>query len=356
MAEYVAQFTGGQLPDARRALASLRRTAARARATRDKEARRALERAASRAGHRLRAADLDHQVIDKLIARVQGAAAQPDRAAQGLPLTPRSRSFTAYAQRLGRAADRVAEARHRFARANIGLVFHVASRYRASSIGLPDLVQEGTLGLLKAIDRFDHRKGFRFSTYATWWIRHAIGRAVADKSRLVRVPVHIQEAHQRLSSVRRKLTAELARDPTIDELAEAAGLSRDRLESVREAVTSGEISLDERLGDDEDRARLDVFTGPEEQEPPPYQALDLQTMIRAARQKMAALTPQEIDILRKRFALDEIDHEWSLQEIADDYGLSRERIRQIQERALRKLRASLDEERPPRERSDLKAA
>ncbi|HLU65510.1 MAG TPA: sigma-70 family RNA polymerase sigma factor, partial [Kofleriaceae bacterium] len=335
---------------------SVRRAAARARRERSKEARGALERAASRAGDKLRALDQDHLAIDALRATVSEAVKQPGRRRPDLPLRPGSRALAAYCERLERAAQEATDARHRFAQANIGLVFHVAGRYRATSIGLPDLVQEGTLGLLKAIDRFDHRKGFRFSTYATWWIRHAIGRAVADKSRLVRVPVHIQEAQQRLNNVRRRLTAELARDPSPEELAEAAGVSRDRLEIVREAVGGGEISLDERLGDDEDRARLDVFTAPDQDEPTPLQALDLRTMTRAARRQMARLSPQEVDILRKRFALDDIDREYSLQEIADEYGLSRERIRQIQERALRRLRAGLDEDRAPGRETGREAA
>ena len=345
MADMVADEVAERIPAARRTLAGVRRAAARARTERGRPSRDALARAAERAGRALHELDTDHLVLDELVARIAAASERPE-GGHGLPVKTSTRAFSAYANRLARQARLVTEARHRFAQANIGLVFHVAAKYRASSIGLPDLVQEGTLGLLKAIDRFDHRKGFRFSTYATWWIRHAIGRAVADKSRLVRVPVHIQEVHQRVSQVRRKLTAELARDPSAEELAEAAGLSKDRLEIVREAVGGGEISLDERLGDDEDRARLDVFSTPDHQAPPPHHELDLRTMTRAARRQMATLAPQEIDILRKRFALDEIDREWSLQEIADEYGLSRERIRQIQERALRKLRAGLDEDRP----------
>jgi RNA polymerase primary sigma factor len=354
MAEYVSERAIERIPAARRALARVRRAAAGARADRDRASRTALVRAAERAGRAMHALDVDHQVIDEIVARAARAADQPDRA-QHLPVKASTRAFSAYASRLSHRARQVTEARHRFAQANIGLVFHVAARYRTSSVGLPDLVQEGTLGLLKAVDRFDHRKGFRFSTYATWWIRHAIGRAVADKSRLVRVPVHIQEAHQRLNQVRRKLAGELARDPSAEELAEAAGLSPDRLEIVREAVGGGEISLDERFGDDEDRARLDVFSAPDQDLPDPQEELDLRTMTRAARRHMASLTPQEFDIPRKRFALDEIDHEWSLQEIADEYGLSRERIRQIQERALRKLRAGLDQDQPRQESRSLAA-
>jgi RNA polymerase primary sigma factor len=213
-------------------------------------------------------------------------------------------------------------------------------------MSLPDLVQEGMLGLLKAIDRFDYRRGFRFSTYATWWIRHHIGRALSDKSRLIRVPVHVQESHQRMSAITRQLGAELGRDPTQAELAQAAGTTPETIEMVREAIRGTQLSLDEPLGDDEDRTRHELLSIPDPEAGTAFDSIHRKGMASAARRQMEQrLSRVELDVIRKRFALDGVDREWTLQEIADTHGLSRERIRQIQDRALQRLRAGLEDER-----------
>ena len=213
---------------------------------------------------------------------------------------------------------------------------------------LPDMVQEGMLGLIKAIYRFDYRRGFRFSTYATWWIRHHIGRALSDKSRLIRVPVHIQETHQRLRNVLgRQLRSELGRYSTNAELATAAETTEDQIELVREGYRGNQVSLDEPLGDDEEIAPATSCCRFRTRTPPPRST---RSTARAwcsprANRWRKRLSRVELDVIRKRFALDGVDREWTLQEIADTHGLSRaERIRQIQDRALARLRSGLADE------------
>jgi RNA polymerase primary sigma factor len=289
--------------------------------------------------------DPDHDIIDQLVGRLREAHAYPESAPRGLGRVARTKAYTAHVERLETAYRAVTEARHRLAQANIGLVFHVAGKYPHRHMTLPDMVQEGMLGLLKAIDRFDYRRGFRFSTYATWWIRHHIGRALSDKSRLIRVPVHIQETHQRLNVLGRELRSELGRDPTNAELAAAAETTEDQIELVRESIRGNQVSLDEPLGDDEDRTRHELLPIQDPDIATAFDSIHRQGMAVAARRQMEKrLSHVELDVIRKRFALDGVDREWTLQEIADTHGLSRERIRQIQDRALARLRSGLADE------------
>jgi RNA polymerase primary sigma factor len=346
IAPFAAEFAVARLKPAARSLASVQEAAERARSERSAPARQTLRRAASRAGARLRELDPDHEVLDELVALLEAAAADPDVAPRGLARAVRARAFAGQVEAVSQAQRAVTDARHRLAQANIGLVFHVAGKYPQRSMTLPDLVQEGMLGLLKAIDRFDYRRGFRFSTYATWWIRHHIGRALSDKSRLIRVPVHVQESNQKLAAVSRQLNTELGREPTIEELSRASGLAVEAIEQIREAIRAGQLSLDESIGDDEDRTRHELLAIPDPDAGTAFDSIHRQGMARAARRQMEKrLSRVELDVLRKRFALDGIDREWTLQEIAETHGLSRERIRQIQDRALERLRAGLEEER-----------
>jgi RNA polymerase primary sigma factor len=221
----------------------------------------------------------------------------------------------------------------------------VARRYQHGGLALPDLIQEGNLGLIKAVSRFDHRRGFRFSTYATWWIRHAIGRALADKGRTVRVPVHILEANQRIRKATKSLSGTLGRAPTTDELAEAIEMSADKLERTLSHSAGQAISLDAQLGEDGDRERLEVFQVPQVEESTPFDSIANRALTDQVREVLHTLKPMEADVLRRRFGLAG-EREVTLQEIASEYGLSRERIRQIQEKALSKVRRGLhvDEE------------
>ena len=346
IAAFAIRFTTERLPAARRALAAVQTAANRARSSRDAASRRDLRAAADKASRRLAELDPDHTVIEELVAELEDARRRPEVAQKGdLGRTAGTQAFARRLDALARASAAVTDARDRLAQANIGLVFHVAGKYLHRGLSLPDLVQEGMLGLLKAIDRFDHRRGFRFSTYATWWIRHHIGRALSDKSRLIRVPVHVQESYQRLNAIGRQLASDLGREATTSELASAAGLDISTIEQVREAVRSNPVSLDQRLGDDEDRTRHDLLAIPDAEAASAFESIHRQSMARAARHQMEKhLSRVEIDVLRKRFALDGGDREWTLQEVADTYGLSRERIRQIQDKALQKLRAGLEDE------------
>ncbi len=337
----VARLTAEKLPAAGAILRRVERAAPAGAARLDRESREMLERAAQRASEKLHAADLDHLVADELVGLVAGAARDPARAPLSLRRTARTRAFARHAAAVGEAARAVADARARFVQANIGLVFHVARRYRSTSLSLADFVQEGMFGLMKAVNRFDHRRGLRFSTYATWWIRHAIGRALSNKSQLVRVPVHMQEARQRLEAIDLELRRELGREPSRDELARAGSVSRRRLERISEVTSSCELRLDAAIGEDEDRLRSEVFMQPGEPASDPGESLDREAEVRALERHIQHLSPMEQDVLRRRFALGDAGREWTLQEIADDVGLSRERIRQIQAGALRKLRAVL---------------
>ncbi len=342
IAAFAIAFTIARIPAARRSLAAVETALGRARSRRDAASRRDLRAAADKASRRVSELDPDHTVIEQLVAELVEARSRPEIAQKGeLGRTAATQAFARRVEAMERASAAVTDARNRLAQANIGLVFHVAGKYLHRGLTLPDLVQEGMLGLIKAIDRFDYRRGFRFSTYATWWIRHHIGRALSDKSRLIRVPVHVQESYQRINAVgapaRRASWAATRPRPSWPA---ASGIDVDTIEQVREAVRSNPVSLDERLGDDEDRTRHDLLAIPDTEAASAFESVHRQSMARAARHQMEKhLSRVEIDVLHKRFALDGADREWTLQEVADTYGLSRERIRQIQDRALQKLRA-----------------
>ena len=284
-----------------------------------RRSRQALREAAAR----LHALDEDHRLADDVVDRVARAPACAARAGA-----------------VAAAARAVADARGRFVQANVGLVFHLAGRYRSTALSFDDFVQEGMFGLIKAVDRFDHRRGHRFSTYAGWWIRHFMGRALADKGRLVRLPVHLQEARHRVVAAQRALRAELGREPTTDEVATMTGLSVEKLAQIHEASVVREVRLDAPVGDGADRSRAESFLDPGEGPARPDEVLEREGLAAIVQEQLAALTEIEREVLRRRFAL-EGDREETLREIAADHGLSRERIRQIQEGAIRKLRIRL---------------
>ena len=220
---------------------------------------------------------------------------------------------------------------------NLRLVVNVAKKF-IGLLQLPDLVQEGNIGLMHAVPLFDYRRGFRFSTYATWWIRHSIGRAIADKGRTVRLPVHLIELAHKIGVQRTKLFAELGRQPTDDELATAMGLDTHKLAQIR-AWTQMPVSLDEPVNHDREDPMSD-FISDEQEEPPAWAPLIPGKHDSVVKTAIALLRPIEQDVLRLRFGLDD-DEELTFREIGDKYRLSRERIRQLQESALSKLRRAL---------------
>jgi RNA polymerase primary sigma factor len=339
----VESLLDNSLPDFK----NLRRAATRAKKARTKAAQQSLEACAGKVAGKLRALDIDRALVEALLDEVKRAEKRPAAPARRRPATDATggRALASWKERVYKSEASAIQSRNKFVQANLGLVVSVARRYQHGGLPLTDLIQEGNLGLIKAVSRFDHRRGFRFSTYATWWIRHAIGRALADKGRTVRVPVHILEANQRIRKATRSLSATLGRAPTNDELADAIEMTTDKLERTMTHSGGQAISLDQQLGDDGDRERMEVFQSPEVEETTPFDDIANRALADQVRDVLHTLKPIEADVLRRRFGLDN-EREVTLQEIASEYGLSRERIRQIQEKALSKVRRGLKVDEP----------
>ena len=342
--EHVLKRVESLLDNSMTEFRALRRASTRARKVRTRAGQIALEGVARRVGAKLLALDIDRRVIESVLAdvarlsRTPPGRVDPRRKVHGMAV--QSRAFEAWVERIHQHEQDAIDSRNKFVQANLGLVVSVARRYQHGGLPLTDLIQEGNLGLIKAVSRFDHRRGFRFSTYATWWIRHAIGRALADKGRTVRVPVHILEANQRIRKATRSLSASLGRAPTNDELAEAIEMTADKLERTLTHSGGQAISLDQQLGDEGDRERMEVFQSPEAEETTPFDDIANRALADQVRDVLHTLKPIEAEVLRRRFGLNG-EREVTLQEIASEHGLSRERIRQIQEKALSKVRRGL---------------
>ncbi|HUF32682.1 MAG TPA: sigma-70 family RNA polymerase sigma factor [Acidimicrobiales bacterium] len=259
---------------------------------------------------------------------VAGDAARDRLADAGAgPLTPAERSTLEH-----RAAEGAA-ARQRFISCNLRLVVSIAKRYQSSGLPLLDLIQEGNLGLMRAVDKFDPERGFKFSTYATWWIRQSISRAMADKGRAIRVPAHVGDAIASLARTTAELTRRLDRAPTVAELAEATGLDPDRVITYRHAIRET-VSLSVPLGDDSgELADLLADEGAEE----PFAAAAAHLEHDALALVLRRLTERERRVLRLRFGLAG-GIPWTLEDIGNELDLTRERIRQIEAKALTKLR------------------
>ena len=300
----------------------------------------AFTRASARAARKLRASDVDHLFIEAALGAI-------DRMTLGIGVRGNSvgalgaRAKVAEWLRRVQAANRAAaDARNDFVKANLRLVVSIARRFNHGRMALADLIQEGNLGLMKAVERYDYRRGFRFSTYASWWIRHAISRALADKGREVRLPVHMIDAQHRLTKARRQLTGKLGRQPTTEELAEATNMPADKVEKMRSWLLEQSISIDKPVGDDEGRVLGEVLEDPDREPSSPTEDLEWEALTTEVRELLRELRPIEADILRQRFGLG-TEQELTLKEIGDKYNLSRERIRQLQEQALAKMRRAL---------------
>ncbi len=225
-------------------------------------------------------------------------------------------------------------AREHLIKANTRLVVSIAKRYMGRNVAFLDLIQEGNLGLMKAVEKYDHHRGFRFSTYATWWIRQTITRAIADQARTIRVPVHMTDRIRQMYKATHEIEQRLGRAPTVDELADAVGLTAKKVQWIQK-VSWLPLSLETPVGDDDD-SELGMFIE-DEFSPTPMQSAYQSMLKEKMAEVLSTLAPREARILSMRFGLDD-GVAYTLEEVGQRFGLTRERIRQIEGKALRRLR------------------